>query len=56
MDNDCDWLVDEELQDGLDNDGDGLVDEDVAANIAYIPMERIPKNQDGFSPAADSEV
>ncbi|XP_014667289.1 PREDICTED: IgGFc-binding protein-like [Priapulus caudatus] len=28
VDNDCDGLVDEELQDDVDNDGDGLIDED----------------------------
>lgn len=33
--NDCDWLVDEELGDGNDNDGDGRIDEDVAANNKF---------------------
>ncbi|XP_071138817.1 IgGFc-binding protein-like [Mytilus edulis] len=30
IDNDCDGLIDEELQDGIDNDGDGEIDEDLA--------------------------
>ena len=38
-DDDCDWLVDEELLDGLDNDGDGQVDEDTAANPLYPPLD-----------------
>jgi hypothetical protein len=29
IDNDCDGLIDEELQDGADNDADGLIDEDI---------------------------
>ncbi|CAC5395657.1 unnamed protein product [Mytilus coruscus] len=30
IDNDCDGLIDEELQDEIDNDGDGEIDEDLA--------------------------
>lgn len=37
--NDCDWLVDEELYDGMDNDGDGRIDEDIAANYLYPVMD-----------------
>ncbi|KAF6016731.1 hypothetical protein EB796_024960 [Bugula neritina] len=40
--NDCDWLVDEELYDGEDNDGDGKIDEDVAANSEF-PVLLSPK-------------
>ena len=35
IDNDCDFLIDEELLNGVDDDGDGLIDEDVATNEFY---------------------
>ena len=47
--NDCDWLVDEELLDGIDNDNDGRIDEDVAANKLY-PVRNITSREIEQSP------
>ena len=34
IDNDCDGLIDEELNNGIDDDGDSQIDEDLAPNTA----------------------
>jgi hypothetical protein len=36
IDDDCDLLVDEELDDGIDNDGDGRIDEDRATSAPSV--------------------
>ncbi|XP_067939817.1 uncharacterized protein [Watersipora subatra] len=47
--NDCDWLVDEELYDGIDNDGDGRIDEDLAANEHYPILNSLKRSSHGYS-------
>lgn len=47
--NDCDWLVDEELADGIDNDRDGLIDEDLAANILYPILELASSSENPYT-------
>ncbi|PVD33542.1 hypothetical protein C0Q70_04799 [Pomacea canaliculata] len=53
IDNDCDGLIDEEVENMLDDDGDGSIDEDTSAQCASDVNSRTPRSGDLQRAVAD---